>query len=324
MLLNFCTAEQLHGTSALWPIYLTQKETLEHLTCLDSATQDYSDNQLNLLATWLKNISITPAPIVNIILHSFQAWLSPVLSTRARAPTAGSLKGPDILITSAFYHDFGCCLGRLSKTRAESAVLYSTQESNGLYRLSLLFLATRAYHNKTVHSTSTKDHCRAFRNEISSALPSLPLHLLVIVTPPLALLRSFSKLALLIRTSKEALSQQNHILHQKAHVFFPPRFTMLSTSSTSKSSYAPSIMTLSSHYTTTLTTKTTNSSSIDSNMGLSSSSDSCTTIHTTPELPSISLATLQQSPYPASPLKQMYLSYLGSNTVLIWYNHTAR
>jgi hypothetical protein len=61
----------------------------------------------------------TPPPVITAIMKGFQDWLNPV-SIRSRAPTYGSVYGPDIFLTSAYYEQFHTltwyqlCLGRIS------------------------------------------------------------------------------------------------------------------------------------------------------------------------------------------------------------------
>jgi hypothetical protein len=81
------------------------EETFEHvLTCLYPPTQAARSTQLSELHQTLKNIN-TPMPMISTIIQGFTRWLQPP-AHRARAPTFGSLHGPDILLTQAYYEQF--------------------------------------------------------------------------------------------------------------------------------------------------------------------------------------------------------------------------
>jgi hypothetical protein len=77
------------------------EETLEHvLRCSAPQTEEFCTIQLEALKLGLSNIQ-TPLKVTDAIMNGFHDWLSPSLH-RSKAPTYGSLFGPNILLTSAY------------------------------------------------------------------------------------------------------------------------------------------------------------------------------------------------------------------------------
>jgi hypothetical protein len=96
------TNSLFYGTSNLCPGCQLEEETFEHvLRCSLPATVQFREEQLEVLSSNLKRIH-TPEQVVITIMHGFQVWLTPTCLT-SRAPTAGSLKGQDILLTTAYH-----------------------------------------------------------------------------------------------------------------------------------------------------------------------------------------------------------------------------
>jgi hypothetical protein len=73
--------------------------------------------------------SHTPPPVIRAIMNGFKDWIDPP-SGRSRAPTYGSLHGPDVLLTSAYYEQyhqlgwFQLCLGRIGKLWSKAVSAY--------------------------------------------------------------------------------------------------------------------------------------------------------------------------------------------------------
>jgi hypothetical protein len=123
-----------YGTSNLCPGCQLEEQTFEHvIRCSLPATVQFRDEQLEVLSSNLKRIH-TPEQIVITIMHGFWVWLTPLSST-SRAPTAGSLKGQDILLTTAYHeqlHSIGwyqLSLGRVSKYWSATFKYYRDQGS---------------------------------------------------------------------------------------------------------------------------------------------------------------------------------------------------
>ncbi len=74
----------------------------------------------------------TPQPVIEAILHGFASW-NPTDHTPARALTAGSLRSPDAVLTTAFHEQYNAigwlqfCLGRVSKKWAAAVKQYCTE-----------------------------------------------------------------------------------------------------------------------------------------------------------------------------------------------------
>jgi hypothetical protein len=96
-----------YGTSNKCPGCQSFEETFEHvLKCPFPSTTEWRDRCLKELETNLTKIS-TPSPVLNTILHGFSDWLH--LDTghgRSRAPTAGSLGGPEMLLATAYAEEY--------------------------------------------------------------------------------------------------------------------------------------------------------------------------------------------------------------------------
>jgi hypothetical protein len=108
-----------------------EEETFEHvLRCSLPATVPFREELLEVLSS-NKRIH-TPEQVIITIMHGFQVWLTP-MCPKSRAPTAGSLKGQDILLTTAYHeqlHSIGwyrISLGRVSKYWTATIKYYRDQ-----------------------------------------------------------------------------------------------------------------------------------------------------------------------------------------------------
>ena len=86
------------------------------------------NDQLTLLKEALIKIA-TPDKVIKAIMQGFDHWSSPPQS-RSRAPAYGSLLGPDILLSTAYYEQFHqlgwfqLCLGRATASWAKTVETY--------------------------------------------------------------------------------------------------------------------------------------------------------------------------------------------------------
>jgi hypothetical protein len=121
-----------YKTSSLCPGCQTTEETFEHvLLCPLPQTIQYRQLILEHLHIQLRKIQ-TPLPVIEAIMKGFKDWEEKP-SGRSRAPTYGSLLGPDILLTSVYYEQFyqlgwfQLCLGRISHKWSQAVAAYHLQ-----------------------------------------------------------------------------------------------------------------------------------------------------------------------------------------------------
>jgi hypothetical protein len=114
---------KFYGKSPLCPCCQTSAETLQHiLSCTSQGSTETREAALRTLETDLTSIN-TPPQVTEAIAYGIQTWINNQNNeqTSAHAPTVGSLRGPDVLLTAAFheqYHSIGwyhLFMGRLSK-----------------------------------------------------------------------------------------------------------------------------------------------------------------------------------------------------------------
>ncbi len=170
-----CQNHLYYNTSPLCPICNEVEETFEHvLTCKHPSTTSFRDTCLAQLDRDLNHIN-TPSKVVSALLHGFLEWShSDRPSSQSRAPTAGSLRGPDIILTSAYTEQFQSlgwyqlCLGRVSRKWSQAVNQYEKQEKgtgiNQEYWSSLLMSTlwkftknTWAHSNQKVHGQTADE-----------------------------------------------------------------------------------------------------------------------------------------------------------------------
>jgi hypothetical protein len=91
----------------------------------------------------------TPTKLIQAIQHGFSSWYADPTSITTCALTAGSLYGPEAVLTTAFYEQvchigwYHMCLGRVSKKWALAAQHYDATQyrDGGLYWTSMLITA---------------------------------------------------------------------------------------------------------------------------------------------------------------------------------------
>jgi hypothetical protein len=90
-----------YNTSNLCPICNAVEETFEHiLTYQHPSAISFRDASLLQMEKDLQRIN-TPIMVIRTIMHGFSEWLHPNRSSHSRAPTVGSLRGPDMVLTTA-------------------------------------------------------------------------------------------------------------------------------------------------------------------------------------------------------------------------------
>jgi hypothetical protein len=127
---------RFYNKSPKCPCCLTEDETLHHvLSCSSTTAADHRDQALQELQKDLKRIN-TPLEVVDALSHGTVMWLKRQVDPdcTVRALTVGSLKGTDMLLTMAFneqFHTIGwhnLFHGRISKLWGQ-AVVQLTQSS---------------------------------------------------------------------------------------------------------------------------------------------------------------------------------------------------
>lgn len=163
-----------YSKSALCLICQEYDDLLEHVfTRQHTLAVAARDTNLKMLADTLVNVQ-TPLPVIDAICHGFSSWATPT-QCFIRALMAGSLRGPDAILTSAFHEQYNTIgwLGRSSKKWAAAARQYNPVHKPPdfeEYWMSLLLTALwhnsralRKNRNEQVHSNTiavqtTVDH----------------------------------------------------------------------------------------------------------------------------------------------------------------------
>lgn len=118
----------------------------------------------------------TPLPVLDAIQYGFTSWLLQPTSTTARAPTAGSLRGPDAILTTAFHVQsrtncwYHFCLGRVSKMWAAAVAQYTLPDRHPCTQLhwtsllvSALWQFSKAFwghRNEVVHGATIEEQAQ--------------------------------------------------------------------------------------------------------------------------------------------------------------------
>ena len=123
-----------YGTSLLCPICKQEIETKEHVfKCSNPSAAPNRHEHLTALLKTLKQVNLDQN-IVKTINYGFTAW-SKDQQEPVRPPTAGSLRGPDAVLMTAFHKQYRIlgwyhmCMGRISKKWSAAAMQY-TKESD--------------------------------------------------------------------------------------------------------------------------------------------------------------------------------------------------
>jgi hypothetical protein len=124
--------------------------------------KEYRTTLLTNLEKSLKQLH-TPHFVVETMMYGFQVWLTPP-SQCIHAPTFGSLQGPDILLTQAFYEQFHqlswmqFCLGHISQKWARATQAYQTDRPPN----DIMYWVTQVIHQLWIFTRNMWKH----RNEI--------------------------------------------------------------------------------------------------------------------------------------------------------------
>jgi hypothetical protein len=182
------TAKLLHGLvntnrqnflyyqqSPLCPICQQVEETLQHVfTCSHHDAVNNRQASLDDLERTLHSID-TPQTIIAAITYGFENWCRAPSSQHIRALTAGSLRGPDAVLTSAFHEQvreigwYHFCLGRISNKWSSAHHQFSNHTSNSTSQqwssllITALWRYSRAlwnFRNTVVHGVTIKEQVR--------------------------------------------------------------------------------------------------------------------------------------------------------------------
>jgi hypothetical protein len=176
-----------YGTSSHCPICKSSEETLRHVfTCSHPTSVANRQTRLEELCKDLETAK-TPPPIIQAIKHGFIQWSSSPDSTETRSLTAGSLRGPDAVVTTAsleqvrtigWYH---LCLGRVSKKWAMAAQQYDSAltRDGGLQWVSVFIAAILCYsrmlwrfRNGVVHGDTVEEQVALQLSSLHSKIRS--------------------------------------------------------------------------------------------------------------------------------------------------------
>jgi len=92
-----------YGKSPLCPICNQEEETLRPVfSCPSLEAVQQCQNRLEALKKTLTGIS-TPPPVIDAIVHGLTSWCQDPHLQHIRVLSAGSLQGPDAVLTSAFH-----------------------------------------------------------------------------------------------------------------------------------------------------------------------------------------------------------------------------
>jgi len=288
-----------YGHSSLCPICNSEEETLSHVfSCAAPAAANHRLKSLEDLRKTLISI-LTPEPVVAAIQHGFQQWCQDTSRKHARALTAGSLRGPDAVLTSAFHEQFRdigwyqLCLGRVSTKWASAVSQYhlTPLQDGGLQWTSIFIAALWSFsksmwkhRNEVVHGATVEEQTQRQLTQLRSRITSyyadyarnpalvLPRHscLFTSRTEEERHQSSYDSMSAWLRSVEEALQVvQHHDAHlrEMSRVFFPQvPFTELDSATDSTYSDHTSLDTdddtsLDSTVATTVTTHTSYSTS---------------------------------------------------------------
>jgi hypothetical protein len=173
-LVNTNRQNQLYyGQSPPCPICSQEEETLVHVfTCSHPSATYHRQTRLAELCKDLDTAG-TPLPVVQAVCHGFTKWDSDPTMKSVRALTAGSLRGADAVLTTAFREQFTfigwyhLCLGRISKKWALAVQHYvpPRAHTDGSLHWASIFIkalwkyskALWAFRNEIVHGATVEE-----------------------------------------------------------------------------------------------------------------------------------------------------------------------
>jgi len=275
-----------YGQSALCPICQQTEETMEHLfTCPHPDAKKSRQQSLSDLQDNLRMIN-TPIPVIEAIIHGYTVWEQDPTRRSIRALTAGSLRGPDAVLTSAFREQFSEIgslhfnLGRISIKWASAVSQYIDKPAPEMSQLwaSVLIAALWRYshsqwryRNTVVHGASVKEQATRrildLRHQITqhydnfTTTPNLvlPRHRNLFTTKTLEerIKTTYDSMAAWLRSVEEALQVVQHHesqLRSVSQTFFGGTISVHSDTDSSYSNRSTSTYTTTSLEPTTATT----------------------------------------------------------------------
>jgi hypothetical protein len=241
-----------YGQSFLCPICHAVEESVDHVfTCSHPDASQHRQKCLDDLQRTLQH-HLTPSPIIDAIIYGFSIQHRD--TQEVRALTAGSLRGPDAVLTSAFheqYCDLGwssMCLRCISRRWASAVTQYSDASSvsdAGIQWSSLLIAALWKfshalwqYRSTVVHGATVAEQAKQKMDQMRAQITDyytafsenntiiLPCHKFLFHTRSLKerLQASYDTQAAWIRSVEEAINVIRHHdnnLREVSQVFFP-------------------------------------------------------------------------------------------------------
>lgn len=277
------------------PCCNVHEETFQHvLRCSAASVSSHRDSAIQELTSSLNKFN-TPPNVTDAILHGIKSWLELDLddTRHIRAPTVGSLKAADVILTAAFHEQFSTIgwyqflLGRLSKKWETAITAYAPiagstppiQQWSTQIILSMWHFIRSMWKNRNtiVHGTDAQHSAEIILQELRQQVQLLyqeyhdtphiilPRHNYLFTSRTLTqrLKYSYDHLHCWMRSVTEAklmLQHHNQLLReQSSRHFFPIRSQLNRqppASDSSQDSYSPFIQTPSDTSTTLYTTST--------------------------------------------------------------------
>jgi hypothetical protein len=307
----------LYNKPSTCPCCNTDEETFEHvLRCHSESANTHRTQAIDELVASLNKLN-TPSTVIDAILHGITSWLEfPNGDQRIRAPTVGSLKAADVILTAAFqeqYHTIGWFqlhLGRLSNKWEQALVAYSTRAGTTsmhhqwttqvILHLWQFIKSMWMLRNTVVHGTDAQHSAELILQELRQQIRALyqefnhnpriilprHSHLFTSRTLDQRLQYSYDHITCWIRSVTEAkLTLQHHDLllcEQSSRYFHPinqPPPHHAQEDDSSQDSYSPSTDTPSDTSTTLYTTSTDDDTTTDTCTSTTSISSSTSSSH---------------------------------------------
>jgi hypothetical protein len=182
---------KFYGKSPLCPCCHIKDETLPHLpSCASPSSTKYHDKALLELQNNLIAIN-TPQEVIKALIHGMLLWIASQQGehTRPTALTAGSLRGPDVLLTMAFveqFHSIGwyhLLMGRMSAKWGIAVALYNkvshdsaipmTWTAHAILQLWKFTRSLWTHRNTVVHGATDQEVAEKIRAEFTAKVTSL-------------------------------------------------------------------------------------------------------------------------------------------------------
>jgi len=290
-----------YGQSSLCPICQQAEETMQHVfSCPHPDASLHRQQALEDLLKTLRAIQ-SPNPVIEAIEHGFNQWHTNPLCRQVRAVTAGSLRGPDAVLTSAFHEQFReigwyqFCLGRISMKWASAVHQYNRTlyPDTGLHWSSLLISALWKYsrtlwrfRNGIIHGATVAEQANKQIEQLRTKITNyyetyadnpdivLPRHASLFTTKSMSdrLQATYDSMTAWLRSVEEAIQVVQHqeaMLRERTRTIFQSLLPISSSDTDSTYSYHTSTS-LTSHTSLDNTVATTvthhSSTSVDSSI----------------------------------------------------------